>query len=302
MLTAVLLALAGACAFAVAIVVEHRTATDASMVGGSRWLVRLARRPAWLAAQAAGGLGVALHAAALRSGPVALVQPLLASGLVFALALGAWVDRRHPGRPRIGRGQWVAALAVALGLTGFLLSARPSAGAATGSGTALGVSAAGALLVTGVAVLVTRAPGRPHRALVRGVAAGICFGVTGLLLKQLLGVPLLSWSAAGTTVELAVVAVVGTGASQAAFAAGSLVESLPVTTVLEPAIGVLLAGPLFGESLLSGAGARLGQLAGAVLLCAGLVVLARRRPAAAEDDRVPEPFRRRSGELAMVVW
>jgi hypothetical protein len=112
------------------------------------------------------------------------------------------------------------------------------------------------------------------------VAAGICFGVTGLLLKQLLGVPLPSWSAAGTAAELAAVAIAGVALSQAAFAAGPLVASLPVTTVLEPAIGVLLAGPLFGESLLTGAGPRLGQLAGAVLLGAGLVVLSRRGAAA----------------------
>jgi hypothetical protein len=74
------------------------------------------------------------------------------------------------------------------------------------------------------------------------------------------------------------VALVGVAMSQAAFAAGPLVESLPVTTVLEPAIGVLLGGPLFGEALVSGAAARWGQVAAALLLGGGLVVLARRAP------------------------
>src|SRR4051812_24750031 len=177
-LTAALLALAGACAFAVSTVVEHRTATDTAATEGGRWLVRLARRPAWLAAQAAGGLGVVLHAAALRSGPVALVQPLLASGLVFALALGSWIDRRHPGRPRPGRDQWLAAVAVAAGLTTFLLSSRPAAGAAVAPGAGLAALALAALVVAGVATFWTRRPGRPHRALVRGAAAGTGFGVT----------------------------------------------------------------------------------------------------------------------------
>lgn len=281
MLTAVLLALAGAFAFAVSTVVQHRTATATAGVEGGWWLVRLARRPAWLAAQAAGGTGVALHAAALRSGPVALVQPLLAGGLVFALALGACVDRRHG---RLGRDQWGAALAVVVGMASFLLSARPSAGAATASGAGTAVVAGVALLVAGAAALGTRSPGRPHRAGVRGVAAGVCFGVTGLLLKQLLGVPLPSWSAAGTAAELAAVAVAGIAMSQAAFAAGPLVASLPVTTVLEPAIGVLLAGPLFGEALLTSAGARLGQLAGGVLLGAGLLALSRRRAGGADPE------------------
>jgi drug/metabolite transporter (DMT)-like permease len=290
-LTAVLLALGGACAFAVSTVVQHRTAADTAGAGDGRWLVRLARRPVWLAAQAAGGVGVALHASALRSGPVALVQPLLAAGLVVALALGAWVDRRHG---RLDRGQWGAASAVVVGLAAFLLAARPSAGAATAPGAGIAVVAGGALLVAGAAAVWTRPPARPHRALVRGVAAGSCFGVTGLLLKQLLGVPLPSWSAAVTAAELAAVAVTGIVLSQAAFAAGPLVASLPVTTVLEPALGVLLAGPLFGETLLSGSAARLGQLAGAVLLGAGLVVLSRRGALAPDPpdgavERRPEP-------------
>jgi len=298
-LTAVLLSLAGAWAFAVATVVQHRTATDTAEVQGSRWLLRLARRPAWLAGQAAGALGVALHVAALRSGPVALVQPLLASGLVFALLLGAWIDRRHAGRPLPGLRQWLAALAVAGGLTAFLLSARPRAGTSLAPATALVVVAGATLLLAGLAVFWTRRPAFPHRAAVRGAAAGACFGVTGLLLKQLAAGP--SWSPAvvGTAVELALVALVGVAMSQAAFAAGPLVDSLPVTTVLEPAIGVLLAGPLFGEVLLRGATARAGQLAGALLLGAGLVVLAGRRPTSAEVP-VPAVARRRPADLTTV--
>jgi drug/metabolite transporter (DMT)-like permease len=298
-LTPILLALGGACAFAVSTVVQHRTAADAAAAGDARWLARLARRPAWLAAQAAGALGVVLHAAALNSGPVSLVQPLLAAGLVVSLALGAWIDRRHPGRRLPGRRQWLAAVAVAVGLTVFLLAARPSTGTAVAHPAGLAMATVAALVVGGFAAWWTSRPGRAHRALVLGAAAGTGFAVTGLLLKQLTGVPMPSWSAAGTALELAAVAAVGVSLSQAAFAAGPLVDSLPVSTVLEPAIGILLAGPLFGEALLPGAGARLGQLAGALLLAGGLVVLARPGSAAAPDP-VPEPFRRRSDELRTV--
>jgi hypothetical protein len=295
-LTAVLLALAGACAFAVATVVQHRTATDTAAAQGSRWLLRLARRPAWLAGQAAGALGVLLHVAALRSGPVALVQPILAGGLVVALLLGAWIDRRHPGRPLPGLRQWLAALAVAGGLTGFLLSARPRAGTSLAPVSGLAAVAGATLLLVVLAAICTRRPAFPHRAAVRGAAAGTCFGVTGLLLKQMAAGPSWTPSFVGTALELAVVALVGIAMSQAAFAAGPLVDSLPVTTVLEPAIGVLLAGPLFGEVLLRGAGARAGQLAGALLLGAGLVVLTGRRRTRAEKP-VPVALRRRPADL-----
>jgi drug/metabolite transporter (DMT)-like permease len=298
-LTAALLALAGACAFAVSTVVQHRTASDTATAGGGRWLVRLMRRPLWLAAQAAGALGVMLHAAALRSGPVTLVQPLLAGGLVVALALGAGIDRRHPGRPLPRRRQWFAAGAVAAGLTAFLIAARPTDGAATASPAAFAAVTVATLLLVGLATAWGRRPLRRHRAAVLGAAAGVCFGVTGLLLKQATGVSLWSWTAAGTGLELAVVAIAGVAVSQAAYAAGPLVASLPVTTVLEPALGVLLAGPLFGEVLSSGPAARLGQVCGALLLGGGLVVLKRRAECA--GDQVPEPFRPLSDELVTVA-
>jgi hypothetical protein len=295
-LTAVLLALAGASAFAVATVVQHRTAVDTAAADGGRWLVRLARRPAWLAALAAGALGAVLHAAALRSGPVALVQPLLAGGLVISLALGAWVDRGHPDRAVPGRRQWFAAGAVAAGLTAFLLAARPSAGIAVAPPAALALVTVAALLLAGAAAWWTRPADRGHRALIRGAATGVCFAVTGLLLKQVVGLPLPSWTAAATALSLATVAAVGIAMSQAAFAAGPLVESLPVTTVLEPAVGVLLAGPLFGEVLLPGTAARVGQLGGALLLAGGLVLLAR----SGTDVPVREPVGRRSAEFVTV--
>jgi hypothetical protein len=125
---------------------------------------------------------------------------------------------------------------------------------------------------------------------VRGAAAGAGFAVTGLLLKQLVGIPLPSWAAAGTALELAVVAVTATALSQAAFAAGPLVQSLPVLSVLEPGLAVLLAGPLFGEWLQAGAAARAGQLTGALLLGLGLAVVARRsapRPPRASCPEAP---------------
>src|SRR6185312_13188216 len=161
-LTAVLLALAGACAFAVSTVVQHRTATVTAAAGG-RWLVRLARRPAWLAGEAAGVVGVLL----------------LAGALVLSLALGAWLDRGRPGRP--GRGPWLGALAVAVGLTMFLLTARPTAGTATGRPLGLAAVTAAALVLGGLAALWAHRRTRRHRPLVLGAAAGTCFAVTGLL-------------------------------------------------------------------------------------------------------------------------
>jgi hypothetical protein len=185
-------------------------------------------------------------------------------------------------------------------LTTFLLSARPAIGRSTAPDGAVALAAAAALLIAALAAIWTRRPRGSRRAFLRGAAAGVCFGVNGLLLKQLLAGPVTSIEALGTAAELAAVATAGIVLSQAAFVAGPLVESLPVATVLEPAIGVLLAGPLFGEALHTGASARLGELAGALLLGVGLIVLARRGPAV-DHDAGADVFRRRSDEPSTVM-
>jgi hypothetical protein len=269
-----LFAAAAALAFAVATVVMHRAAADSPAASGLGLVRRLLGRPAWLAAQGVGVVGVLLQAAALRVGSVVLVQPLLSLGLVFSLGLGAVVDRRHPGRPLPGRRQWLAAGAVAVGLAVFLISASPAAGSASAPLVAMSVCAAASLTVDAAAVLWARRPGRPHRAVVLGTAAGLGFGTSGLLLKQVLGLPVPSVAAAVTAGELAAVALCAFVLSQSAYQAGPLVSSLPAMTVCEPALAVLLAGPLFAEWPAAGLVARSAQVGGGLLLVGGLAVLA----------------------------
>jgi hypothetical protein len=284
--TAGLLAGAAALAFAIATVVQHRAAAETAGTSGLGLMRRLLGRPAWLAAQAASVAGVLLHAGALRNGSVVLVQPLLSLGLVFSLGLGTVVDRRHPGRPLPGRLQWAAAGAVAAGLAVFLLAASPAAGAPSAPLGLLTVCVLASLALDGGAVFWARRPDRPHRPVVLGTAAGLGFGVSGLLLKQVLAVPVVSVAAAVSVVELAAVALCAFVLTQSAFHAGPLVASLPVMTVCEPAIAVLLAGPLFGEWPASGPAEQAGQLVGALLLAGGLVVLARTGPQVAATTPV----------------
>ena len=58
-------------------------------------LIRLARRPRWLAGVAADALGFAAQAAALGMGRIVTVQPLLSTSVVFALPLGAKLGGRR---------------------------------------------------------------------------------------------------------------------------------------------------------------------------------------------------------------
>jgi hypothetical protein len=289
-MTAVLLALATAAVFAAATVAEHRGATDAAGEPDGGLVRRLLRQRVWLAGQVGAGAGVLLQALALRAGRLVVVQPLLSSGLVLALVFGVLVDRRHPDRPLPDRVQWAAAVAVAVGLSLFLLAARPGTGAATAPLWMTTLCATGALAAAGAAALYGRDPRRRHRAFGYGTAVGLGYGVAGLLLKQLVGSSFGHGAAWATLAEFAAVGGVAVLLSQWGFQAGPLVESLPVATVLEPLVAVALAGPLFAEHLAAGALAGSGQVLGGLTLVGGVLVLAwrtarREQTAVAPADR-----------------
>jgi drug/metabolite transporter (DMT)-like permease len=120
-----LLALGAAMLFGLGSVVQQRVASDAPpgktlKISLLLWLVR---RPSWLAGVGAGAVGTVLSGTALSTGSVALVQPLLVTGLLFALPLSAaWRRQRLAGR------DWLGALATAGGLAAFVAAGRPEPG------------------------------------------------------------------------------------------------------------------------------------------------------------------------------
>ena len=124
-MAAVLLALGAALAYAAASVLQQReaeadTGSDrgGAVGGGVRLVLRLARRPIWLAGLAADGVGYGFQALALGVGELLVVQPVLTSGILFALPAGAWWAGR-----RLGRADFAWACVLAVGLTAFLLLA-----------------------------------------------------------------------------------------------------------------------------------------------------------------------------------
>jgi drug/metabolite transporter (DMT)-like permease len=292
-MTAVLLALLSATSFAVSTVTQHRAATTCEVRpgrgSGLRLALRLLRTPKWLAGQLAAATGFVLHAAALRFGPVTLVQPLLSLGLVLTLALGALVDRRHPGRPLPHRRQWIAAGVVVAGVALFLVSAAPRHGAARADPVRLLLAAAAVLGLIAVAWAWAGRPHRPHRALALGIAAGTGFGLTGTLLKQVVHEPPTSWRGLWPVLLMLLVGACSIVSAQSAYQAGQLIESLPPLTVLEPVVAAAIASFAFGEALAPGLLAHAGQLLGLLLLTAGVIDLARRPAPVLEEIPIPVP-------------
>src|SRR5919109_3294319 len=121
----VVLALAAALFFSLGTLLQQQVASTASEEEARRagFLLRLARRPRWLAGIGADALGFVAQAAALGIGRLVVVQPLLSTTVVFSLPLGAKLGGR-----RVVRRDMIAALAVTAGLGVFLVVGGPSGG------------------------------------------------------------------------------------------------------------------------------------------------------------------------------
>jgi drug/metabolite transporter (DMT)-like permease len=279
---AVLLALAAALLFAAGTVLQQKVAAEASdeEAVSAGFLVALARRPLWLAGIAVDGLGFVCQALALKVGQLAVVQPLLAATIVFALPMGAALTGK-----RIGPRELIGALAVTGGLALFLLTSDPSGGR---DGAPLGEwLVAGAVLgaLSGVLFLVgMRSQGR-RRATFFGLAAGVLFGVSAALTKSTVddlaqGVPelLLSWH----LYALILVGYASISLSSASLQTGELAPAIATAMALDPITSLLLGVTLFEETLRSSAFAVTATVLGLGVMVGGIALLA----ADERDDRL----------------
>ncbi|MET8246606.1 DMT family transporter [Streptomyces sp. NPDC005202] len=246
--------------------------TGSRETGRPRRSARATRRPFWVGGAALLVVSAVLQAAALAVGSLSLVQPLLASELLFTLVIGSVVFHRRPDRIT-----WLSFLALAFGLALFLVAAAPSSGRTTADG-ARWVLVGAALLcavlaLVGVAArLVTGAP----LAAVLGLASAVLFAATAALIKEVTGrIPrgladlMTDWPPYAT-------AIIGLAAFvllQCAFRAGTLVASQPALTLGDALTSMALGWALFGERIALGARV-LPEVVGIALVAAGTVGLA----------------------------
>lgn len=291
---AVVLAAAGAVLFGLAAVRQHGAVQAAgrpasgSLVDRARAGLHLVRRPAWLRGAAQAGLGGALHIVALALAPITLVQPIGVLAVpVTVIAAAVHAGRRPRPTQILGSVLSVAGLAA---LTGFLL--QPAAGPGTAPGWAALAITVGAVVASGVAVIVTGDRGRPALRCVRlAVTAAMLFGLTSILVRTLGAVVTGRLGAGPAVVVVAASGIVaavplGVWAVQAAYLSGVPQVVICVLTLVDP-----LTAVVGGRLLLHDGGAMtglnlLGVLAGALLAAGGVVLLSRDYPA--KDGRVEE--------------
>jgi drug/metabolite transporter (DMT)-like permease len=285
LLAAVTAALAAAFSYGVSAVLEQRSVHQVAERGvfSPRLLVDLARRPLWLASIVATVTGAALQALALHFGPLALVQPILVLDLLFAVLIASGLRRTAPDRVI-----FAGVVCCTAGVAAFLAVSQPTGGTETVVSLPAVLPLAILLGVVLAACLTWAKFGpRTARPLMLGLACGVCNGVAAFLLKlvtfslaQGFSEPLEQWP----LYALAVVGPVGFLLNQEAFQSGTLIApALAVITTVTSLVSIGIGYLWLNESVASGPGDVVTEVASLAVMTAGVAMLAYRAPAVGRE-------------------
>ena len=246
---AAVLALVAAFSFALAATLWQRASMDAGVSpGDARGFVGLLTNGVWLLGLAAQCVGVALQAAALDRGRVAIIQPLLVTSIVWALPLGHWLTNQTITRRHVA-----GATIIVVGLAVFATVGDPAAGV-DNAPTSDWISA---LLVIAAAciglVILGGRGGFGTKAAAFGATAGALYGVSATLMKPVVE----TWHADGLSALLggwqfwvmAGAGLAGFYFQQVSLATGRLVTSVATVSVVNPVVSVLLGALVLQERL-----------------------------------------------------
>ncbi|MBL1093892.1 DMT family transporter [Streptomyces sp. NPDC001739] len=275
-MTVILLALGAACCLGLGFVLQQAAAQHAPMKDylSLRLLLDLVRMPLWVAGIGLMVVGMALGAVALGMGDITLVEPLLATNLLFAMALS-----RRLTRQRLGRTGWAGLWLLAGGVTAFIVAGRPRGGQRSTDhlwqwlimGVVLGIALTLAAVAKRERVHVSL------EAALLGVAAGLIYGLQDALTRisgEHFGqggwsALLISWQPYAIVV-LGVLALVMV---QSAFESAPLRLSLPALTAAQPLAGILCGVGFLGDQLRVTPGALAWEVAGIAAVVAGIVLI-----------------------------
>ncbi|MFE0173981.1 DMT family transporter [Streptomyces sp. NPDC059002] len=269
-----LLAVGAACCLGLGFVLQQNAARHAPLSDflSPRLLLDLVRVPRWLAGIGLMVCGMALGAVALGRGEVSLVEPLLATNLLFALALS-----RHQTRQPLGRQGWAGLALLAGGVTAFIVAGEPRGGSVVTDPVRhwliVGVMVGGALLLTAYAKRSRLGAGPVLLAL----AAGLLYGVQDAL-TRVSGQRLSDdgWVALCTGWEpygVLALGIAGLVLVQSAFETAPLRMSLPALTAAQPLAGIACGVGFLGDRVRTDAGALAWEGVGLLGIVVGVVLL-----------------------------
>jgi drug/metabolite transporter (DMT)-like permease len=236
--------------------------------GPVRLLLRLLRTPRWLLGSATAMIALGLHTVALRYGTVIVVQAVLSTGLVLALALEALREHRRPSRTEVLA--WVVVVAGVVTLLGL---AHPQGGRGIGT-TAIVLTLLLAIVVAAVGLLVgrTRLP-RPAVAVVMGGAAGTLFALDAVFLKALAVADenLLSLRSLVDLGGFLMASILANLVVQRAYQQAPLRHVLPSVTAADPLAASIIGVTVLHEVLRPGVVPVVGLVVGLAAMVGGIV-------------------------------
>ena len=294
-----LAAFAASAAYNVAIALQAMEARDVPEEYGLRLslLLRLLRRPRWLAGAALNFLGWPLQTIALLLAPLTLVQPCLAAGLLLLLAIGSRQLHEHVGRREV-----IAIAMIIVGVVVLAIASPHRSEGDAGAGTLALV-----LGILGVLALLPYLMSRFRRStgLPVAVSAGLAFAWSGISTKLLSDAlstgdwtGIIGWAAA-----TGLAAALGTASEMTALQSRGATEVAPLVFVTQLLVPALLAPILVQESWDSTPLGGVVLLIGLLIVSAGSFLLASSRivqaftagePAVPATDTGESPERDRS--------
>jgi hypothetical protein len=274
----VTVSLSSAFAFAVSTALKHASAgqvpdaQDLHPGNLARFVRATLAHPLWLGGIVADLLGLALQITALHIGALAIVQPLLLTGLLFALLLRQRFEHNITRR-EIG---WAVALTVTLACfllvagTGNPLPAHEPADRAP----AFAAGATGLALAIVCIALGRRARSGGRSAALLGTAVGAIYAADAALLKAVTDIAQHGPLTVLTSWQLYTVLALGAAGlllNQLAFQAGPLTASLPAIATVDPLLSITVGVAVYDEHINRGPGAGAGLIT--LLIALGITVI-----------------------------
>lgn len=242
------------------------------------------RNKLWL-----GGVGLEIagffaQAAALHSGSLVLVEPLLITDIVFLLLILRFVLK-----VKVGKQGFIGVGLLVVGLSGLLVVADPRSGQRTMDNMSwlLAVIVVGSIIVA-AAIAMRRLPHISIRAAVGGLAAGLHFSFTAALTKltieQLQQVGFVHMLGGWQVWALAVVGISSALTMQSMYGAGPLAITQPALEITEALAGIQFGILLFGDTINTSIWALTLEAFSGLLAAVGIVLLARNNALKRQTD------------------
>jgi len=280
----IVFALLAALSNAVNVVTQHIASTAGTRRSTGWQLVRyLFRSPLWLFGWVALVGAFVFQALALHVGLVSVVQPMLATELVFALVLRqVWIHQSI--RPIA----WAAAVVTCASLAVFIVAGQPGGGQSVPVSRHWATASLACCAGAGVLALMARwgSPGR--RAGLFASSAAVMWALVATFIKATTDT-LTQFGVAGMFTHWPLYALAAGSAvalllQQAALHVGPLRVSQPFLVIIDPIVSIVLSVWLFDESFTADAGVLAAAAIAFAVMVGAVVLLTQTAPATMDAD------------------